>query len=288
MSPLQWRTVVARCLLGSSVKTVAYTLTHYANPDGTSVRPGEKLLAKDCEMGERTVRDALSRLREVGLIERVVCGSEYGRGGMADEYRLTHPGLEELENRVPMWSPDRSKVMFQGAEVPPPEPRKRKKRSPKNLESPAADAGVRDGSPAADAGVNPADDAVRPAAVAGDTALPTSNHRQLITGTPATDNRNTGSSCRPPSPAPSQDLANEFGSCDHVAEVEVRGARSSPDELDHKSAMKILNDLGPDTAQRLMDCALAEARTRDGRDPPPTALVLAAAHLALAAERRTA
>lgn len=299
IDPLTWRTIVARCLLGSTVKLVAYTLANYASSNGADVRPGEKLLAKDTELGERTVRDALARLREVGLIHRTFEASTTGLRNMADEHRLTFP--EDLEDRVAMWDPKRQRVTKGGAEQTAPAPRKRKKRVDP---------------PATPAGGLPVDNSLPPAGVAGGTpsenplkadtpgGLPASNHRQLITEPPATDNRTTGRSCRPPSHRPSHRPSQDSGFSPYGAEVEVGAAerrepsaKSSAASFRQPPLLTVLPDLGPDPAEydrardalaRLPDLGaalMARARTELPADTPRVQIVI---HAATLATRRSA
>lgn len=107
----EWIRLVRRCdlsttgLSASAADHVAVTLAGFGNPDGTKVFPGVKLLAKCTKRGERTVKRALARLRELELLTLVASGSRHGLG-RADEYRLTYP--EDLADRVPMLAPNMS------------------------------------------------------------------------------------------------------------------------------------------------------------------------------------
>lgn len=92
--------------------SVALTLATYANTDGTSIYPGnERLAAVTCQ-GDKTVRRALAWLRAGYLIERVREGSRGGRGGFADEYRLTIPS--DLLTRHELLSPEETPVTQTG------------------------------------------------------------------------------------------------------------------------------------------------------------------------------
>lgn len=108
VDPFTWRRVVRRCLLGSSTKLVAAVLADYASPDGTRIHPGTDRLTRVTELSDRSVRTALAKLREAGLVERLVEGSKNGRRGLADEYRLTIP--DDLVERVQMLDPDEKPV----------------------------------------------------------------------------------------------------------------------------------------------------------------------------------
>lgn len=87
----EWERVVQRVRLGRTTKLVALGLATHGNADGSSIRPGVERLAVDLESDERTIRRALDRLRQVGLVERVDSGASWGRRGWADVYRLTMP-----------------------------------------------------------------------------------------------------------------------------------------------------------------------------------------------------
>ncbi|MGV9536581.1 hypothetical protein ACWDR9_23470 [Streptosporangium sandarakinum] len=284
VDPLTWRTIVARCLLGSTVKLVALTAANYASPNGADVRPGEKLLAKDTELGIRTVRDALAKLRELGLVFRVFEGAASGREDLADEYRLTYP--DDLESRVAMWDPKRQKITKGGVEQAPPTPHRRKKRS---------------GVPATDAGTSPPRNAHKADTPEG---LPDGNHRQLITGVPATHARSTGRSCRPPSHAPSHSPSQHTSVSPYGAEVEGgRASRRGPSAQDQRPSHRQLPILAavPDSAPAAADYVRARdllATLPDfGNDlvdraraelPAGTALAQIVIHAAHLASRRTA
>ena len=299
IDPLTWRTIVARCLLGSTVKLVAYTLANYASRNGADVRPGEKLLAKDTELGMRTVRDALTKLREAGLIHRVFEGAASGSAELADEYRLTFP--EDLESRVPMWDPKRKKITKGGVEQAPPTPHRRKKKG----EEPATVAGTQPVDnpelPATDAGSPPPKN---PPKVDTPEGVPASNHRQLLHEVPATVARSTGNSCRPPSHAPSHSPSQHTYVSPYGAEVEVGAAerrepsaKSSAASFRQPPLLTVLPDLGPDPADydrardvlaRLPDLGaalMARARTELPADTPRVQLVI---HAATLATRRSA
>lgn len=85
-------------MLPPPVKHVALNLATYADGDGRDVFPGNERLCDDTGLSDKTVRRALERLRQVGLIVRVVSGSRGGRRGVADAYRLAIP--DDLLERV--------------------------------------------------------------------------------------------------------------------------------------------------------------------------------------------
>lgn len=90
----EWQATIRAAVLSSSEKLVAHTLATYANPDGTSIFPGIARLAVDTGLGYRTVRRALKRLRDAGLIEKVRSGAS--RRSQSDEYRLVPIGEAEI------------------------------------------------------------------------------------------------------------------------------------------------------------------------------------------------
>ncbi|MGW6499369.1 hypothetical protein [Nonomuraea angiospora] len=133
-----WIAVVRRAELGfgegkrrinsSTVQHVALVAATYGNPDGTRVRPSAERLARVTRLNERTVRLCLARLRDVGLLVRVMQGSSQGRRALADEYRLAIP--DDLLERVAMLDPnERDLTVPEGVEPPPPK-RTRSPRSP--------------------------------------------------------------------------------------------------------------------------------------------------------------
>lgn len=112
----EWERIVRRVLMPGSAKCVALAMATYANADGTSIYPGnERLSAVTCH-GDKTVRRALAWLRSGYLIERTREGSRGGRGGFADEYRLTIPS--DLLTRHNLLSPDESPVTTTGDNAP--------------------------------------------------------------------------------------------------------------------------------------------------------------------------
>ncbi len=94
--PLRYR--FERAVLDSDLpatnKLVALALATYSNKDGMNAWPGNDNLSRDASVSDKTVRRALARLREVGLIERTYHGSTAGRRGRADEYQLRTPVID--------------------------------------------------------------------------------------------------------------------------------------------------------------------------------------------------
>lgn len=86
-----WERVVMRmpkAILAPTDKHLALQLAHFGNPDGTSVRPGVKILARVMCLSERTVIRSLNLLRDSGFLIRVRHGT---KNEEADEYRLSVP-----------------------------------------------------------------------------------------------------------------------------------------------------------------------------------------------------
>jgi hypothetical protein len=112
-SRYEWERIVRRVVMPTAtVKAVALTLATYANADGTSIYPGNERLAAVTCAADKTVRRALEWLRAGFLIDRVREGSRNGRGGVADEYRLTIPS--DLLTRHELLSPDETPVTMTG------------------------------------------------------------------------------------------------------------------------------------------------------------------------------
>ncbi len=290
IDPLTWRTIIARCLLGSTVKLVAYTLANYASPNGADVRPGEALVMKDTELGETTVRSAMAMLRDVGLIYRTFEASTTGLRDKADAYRLTFPG--DLEQRIAMWDPKRKRITRGGVEQAPPTPKPRRKKGDP---------------PATDAGGSPVDNSPPPATDTGGDRdenqgetdapddVPGGNHRQEITEPPATDAETTGNTCPPPSHVPSHRPSHNSGFSPYVAEVEGKPAeRREPSahdppayrqpplmvavpsaDADYDTARSALAALGPEAMDTWITAAHAELGDTETRK-----LILRAVELA--------
>ncbi len=175
----EWERILRRCVLPPTVKAVAAFAAQYANRDGTRVYPGVNRLAAVTGLSERSVRRALQTLRELGLLARTRKGSSLGRQALTDEHKLTRP--VDLDRRLHLLDPE---------------------------ETPA--------SAACDSTCGHTGSQARPAAAS---TAKLAEHRQLTTGTPATragtpatDDRNTGRSCTPPThdqPQPNQDQRDE-------------------------------------------------------------------------------
>lgn len=94
----EWERKVAQCRLGAAPKSVAAWLSSHANTHGRGAHPGVRRLAYETELGESTVRRSLERLRELGLIVRVLRGSVAEKRNYADKYDLVIPN--DLESKV--------------------------------------------------------------------------------------------------------------------------------------------------------------------------------------------
>lgn len=261
IDPYSWTRLVRRARLGSSAtKLVALTLADYASPDGSNVRPGNERLAAVTELGEKSVRRALEALRVLGLIERVFEGSKAGRRGLADVYRLTVP--DDLGERVEMLAPDEK--------------------------TPDTVTGV--------TGLADPSEPVSPDTMTGDWAAADTEHRSSETGSPVTDDRNTGHHDRPPTSTPTKTPTNPDGLRDHFGSVEGDSEHAEPKSdlgLSYADAFKVIQSLGGEIDIFVADIK-ADAEVH-GHDPPHgKELTIAVAKVALVKypqllpERRTA
>lgn len=99
----EWERVIRRARLGAPCKAVALAMATYADRDGSRVYPGVARLAAVTELSERSVRGALKKMRDVGLIERIYQGGHRGVHSFTDVHRLTIP--VDLLDRVEMLPP---------------------------------------------------------------------------------------------------------------------------------------------------------------------------------------
>lgn len=81
-----WTSVIARSTLPANIKLIAFTVTTFANGNGSRVFPGISRLVVRSGFSRSTVSRALKYLKDLGLIELVRAGNR--RRGRADEYRL--------------------------------------------------------------------------------------------------------------------------------------------------------------------------------------------------------
>ncbi|MEV5391895.1 helix-turn-helix domain-containing protein [Nocardia farcinica] len=105
-----WERVVMRlpkAVLGPTDKHLALQLAHFGNPDGTSIHPGVKVLARVMCVSERTVIRSLNLLRDSGFLIRIRHGTTRDE---SDEYRLSVPPniaelLDHPETLTPNYRP---------------------------------------------------------------------------------------------------------------------------------------------------------------------------------------
>lgn len=103
----QWNALVRRARIGREHKAAAFTVSSYANADGTGIFLSPARYAVDLEVSYSTARRYLNWLREVGLLELTRAGNR--RKGTASEYRLII-GPDVLE-RIEVLSPDAQKTL---------------------------------------------------------------------------------------------------------------------------------------------------------------------------------
>ncbi|MFC4071929.1 hypothetical protein [Actinoplanes subglobosus] len=117
----EWTDILARIRFGTvkvagktysaaRIKLIAHRLANYADNDGTRIHPGIARLAVDLEIEYRTVRDTLSLLRRLGLLQLVHPAT--GRRN-ADEYRLTLPTDLLDRDDLEVWTPTRHATQTQ-------------------------------------------------------------------------------------------------------------------------------------------------------------------------------
>jgi hypothetical protein len=112
VDPREWLRIWNRVLADAPVKNVGYVLAARADyKTGADIHPGIPLLMKMSGIkSDKTVREALKRIREMGFAWRYLEGStapfivtRKGRVRPSDEYRLTWP--DDISS-IPMLSPD--------------------------------------------------------------------------------------------------------------------------------------------------------------------------------------
>jgi hypothetical protein len=101
----EWERVMRRIITRHpAMKFTGLTAASYGDPDGTNIRVGTRKLALVTGYNEWTVKDAMVKLRDIGMLWRGFEGSKAGRRGLNDEYCLTIPA--DIFERVPMLTPD--------------------------------------------------------------------------------------------------------------------------------------------------------------------------------------
>lgn len=88
----EWTEVLKRLRTTSTVKLVAIFMASWGDKSGKDNFPGVILLSNTTEEDDRTVKVALKKLRDFGMVYRIFEGSLSGRaGGYADHHILTVP-----------------------------------------------------------------------------------------------------------------------------------------------------------------------------------------------------
>lgn len=93
----EWVNVIRDAVIPTSVKVTGLVVATYGNLDGSSIFPSQRRLMATTQQGESTVRNALKFMRHNGLLWRETRGSNMGRNGIADSYRLVLP--DDVEQR---------------------------------------------------------------------------------------------------------------------------------------------------------------------------------------------
>lgn len=104
--PGAWIDVVRRAQISRTVHSVAMTMASYADyKTGRDIHPGIARLSVDCKLGYKVTKNAVAKLREVGLIELVTASPG---PGFSDDYRLIfHP---DIHDRLVIRSPTEQKA----------------------------------------------------------------------------------------------------------------------------------------------------------------------------------
>jgi hypothetical protein len=99
----EWERIMRRCQMKPLTKYVGLVLAHYANNDGTNAFPSVAKLARVTCLSERSVRNALTELRALGLIKRVQKGGMRGTQAYPDVHCLVIPSdlLERFDLLTP-------------------------------------------------------------------------------------------------------------------------------------------------------------------------------------------
>jgi hypothetical protein len=102
-SRYEWERIMRRCRMKPLTKYVGMVLAQYANTDGTNAFPSVAKLARVTCLSERSVRNALTELRALGLIKRVQKGGLRGTQAYPDVHCLVIPAdlLERFELLTP-------------------------------------------------------------------------------------------------------------------------------------------------------------------------------------------
>lgn len=102
-SRYEWERIMRRCRMKPLTKYVGMVLAQYANNDGTNAFPSVAKLARVTCLSERSVRNALTELRGLGLIKRVQKGGMRGTQAISDMHCLVIPAdlLERFDLLTP-------------------------------------------------------------------------------------------------------------------------------------------------------------------------------------------
>src|ERR1022692_898211 len=87
----RWNILVAALIVEPSIKLVARTAVDYGIADGAGIFPGNKRLARQTGLDERTIRQAWKFLRAQGMARLVRESSWSGDRRTADSYLLEIP-----------------------------------------------------------------------------------------------------------------------------------------------------------------------------------------------------
>lgn len=86
-SKFRWHEALLRAALPDKAKLVALKLWDYTNADGRNAYPGNRRLADDLGISERTVIRSLTLLREQGWIVRTSTANRSGSRTLSDVVR---------------------------------------------------------------------------------------------------------------------------------------------------------------------------------------------------------
>lgn len=90
-SKFRWHEALTRAKLPDKAKLVGLTLWNYTSAEGRNAFPGNRRLANDLGISERTVIRSLALLREHGWITRTSTANRSGPRSLSDVYALAFP-----------------------------------------------------------------------------------------------------------------------------------------------------------------------------------------------------
>lgn len=235
----EWERLVRRVKMHPTTKLVALTLASYGNRNGTNAHPGNRLLAADCCIHERSVERHLEWLRDHGLIFRTFRGSAAGRQKLADTYQLVQAdNLPDLVEFTP--------------------------------EHPTQVSGDEAGTPDTHVGTSPVDDEGTPDTDDGSSEPehPTSDeeHPTPMSGTPDIEGRSPDTGVAPPSFTTKLDdqevhhhAAVSTAAHTHASDDLTDQPANSTDKDQFEIELEALQRLGPDRCAKALDAASADA-----------------------------